>query len=159
MSFLVWLSFFPPHTMFNVLNKDKSRGILQRLPFFFFPPFSPFYIFSLPSGILCYHLLGYFQTYKHTFESMFVLLCFILKQLQSDYVLLNYSISRIRKKYRTIFGGTFKYFYFFINFYYSWFTMFCQFLLYSRMIQLYIYIYIYTFFFSHYLPSRSITSD
>ena len=44
------------------------------------------------------------------------------------------------------------YFYFF---HYTWFTVFCQFLLYSKMTQLYIYI----FFFSHYPPSCSITSD
>ena len=40
-------------------------------------------------------------------------------------------------------------------FYYSWFTIFCQFLLYRKMTQSYIYI----FFFSPYPPSCSITSD
>ena len=33
-------------------------------------------------------------------------------------------------------------------FYYSWFIMFCQFLLYNKVIQLYIYIYIHSFFFT-----------
>lgn len=36
---------------------------------------------------------------------------------------------------------------------YSWFTVFCRFLLYSKVTQSYIH------FFSHYSPSRSITSD
>ena len=40
--------------------------------------------------------------------------------------------------------------------YYSWFTMFCQFLLYSKVTPLYIYVYI---LYSHYPPSCSITSD
>ena len=42
-------------------------------------------------------------------------------------------------------------------FYYSWITMFCLFLLYSKVTPLYIYIH--SFFFSHYPLSCSITSD
>ena len=33
-------------------------------------------------------------------------------------------------------------------FYYNWFTLFCQFMLYSKVTQSYIYIYIYVFFFT-----------
>ena len=40
----------------------------------------------------------------------------------------------------------------FLKFYYSWFTIFCQFLLYSKVTQLF-------FFFPHGLPPCSITSD
>ena len=43
----------------------------------------------------------------------------------------------------------------FYFFHYSWFTVFCQFSLYSKVTQSHIYI----FFFSHYPPSCSITSD
>ena len=43
----------------------------------------------------------------------------------------------------------------FYFFHYSWFTVFGQFLLYSKVTQSYIY----TFFFSHYPPSCSIISD
>ena len=43
------------------------------------------------------------------------------------------------------------------NFFHSWVTRFCQFLLYSKGTQSHIYIY--TFFFSHYPPSCSITGD
>ena len=49
----------------------------------------------------------------------------------------------------------------FLNFYYSWFTMFYQFLLYSKVTQSFIYIciiYVHTFFFSYHLLSYSITS-
>ena len=43
----------------------------------------------------------------------------------------------------------------FYFFYHGWFTVFCQFLLYSKVTQSYIYI----FFFSHYPTSYSITGD
>ena len=43
-----------------------------------------------------------------------------------------------------------------LNFYYSWFTMFCPFMLYSKVAQVYMYIHS---FFSHYPPSSSFTSD
>ena len=49
----------------------------------------------------------------------------------------------------------------FYSFYYSWFTMFCQFLLYGKVTQSYIYICTHTHthsFSSHYTPSCSITS-
>ena len=45
----------------------------------------------------------------------------------------------------------------FLFFHYGWFTMFCQFLLYSKVTQSYIHAYI--FFLSHYPPSCSIISD
>ena len=47
------------------------------------------------------------------------------------------------------------FFFRFYFFYYSCFTLFCQFLLYSKVTHTHIY----TFFFSHYPPSYSITSD
>ena len=49
----------------------------------------------------------------------------------------------------------FLFYFYFLNFYYSWFTMYSQFLLYSKVTHAHIY----TFFFSHYPPSCSITSD
>ena len=41
-------------------------------------------------------------------------------------------------------------------FYYSWFTVFCQFLLYSKMTQLYIYIHSFSHIFLHHIPSQVI---
>ena len=38
--------------------------------------------------------------------------------------------------------------FFFDFFYYSWFTMFCQLLLYSKVTQLHVYVCVYAFFFS-----------
>jgi len=49
----------------------------------------------------------------------------------------------------------------FYFFHYSWFTVFCQFLLYSKVTQsnTHTHTHTYTHFFSHYPPSCSITSD
>ena len=64
---------------------------------------------------------------------------------------------------RKILGVFYFWKFYFFSFYYNWFTVFCQFLLYSKVTQLYIYIYVcvfcvaspakhlrkYIFFFSH----------
>ena len=112
----------------NIRSDWKLSKLLNDAKLFWIcsPNANGHYCFTVFGYSLFFHFLSYFTQclYCPIFYS------FVLFLPNKDFPFLSFFFSS----------------YLFFNFYYIWFTMFCHFLLYSKVTQIYIYIYIHIFF-------------